>query len=84
MNVDEVNTEIKGLTVYPNPTSDLINFKTNATLVMQVIDINGRLVGNYGIENGSSIDTQSWLKGVYFLNLTDEQGHSKHLKLIVQ
>src|SRR5574343_20917 len=84
VNVDEVDTDIKGLTVYPNPTSGLINFKTNATLVMQVIDINGRLVGEYEIESGSSIDTQSWLKGVYFLNLSDEQGHSKHLKLIVQ
>lgn len=82
--VDEVGLEIKGLTVYPNPTSGVINFKTNATLEMQVVDINGRLMGIFAIENGATIDTHSWLKGVYYLNLSDEQGHLTHVKLIVQ
>ena len=82
--INEVETEIKGLRVYPNPTSSLINFQTIVPLSLHVVDINGRLIENYSIENGSTLDTTHWLKGLYYLSLSDEDGHSKHIKLIVQ
>jgi hypothetical protein len=82
--INEVESEIKGLRVYPNPTASLINFQTIAPLTMQVVDINGRLIQNYSIENGSTLDTTHWLKGLYYLSLSDEEGHSNHIKLIVQ
>jgi hypothetical protein len=82
--INEVETEIKGLRVYPNPTSSLINFQTIVPLTLHVVDINGRLIENYSIENGSTLDTTDWLKGLYYLSLSDEEGHSNHIKLIVQ
>lgn len=79
-----------GFNVWPNPTTDVINYKlkvSNESTNVSLIDIQGRLIYSKEIKeqtNGylnDSIDTESFSKGVYFLRI--EQGRSIITKKVV-
>ena len=78
--IQEPNSAILNVKVYPNPTTDLLTVSIHDSKLSQVIievsDINGRLVsyGKYaGITNNIGINTNSWERGSYFLNLKSSQ-----------
>jgi len=59
-----------GLSVYPNPTSDIVYIDGNYTqLKVIVYDILGKQLMNKSITN--SIDISQLEKGVYILQLSD-------------
>jgi hypothetical protein len=64
-----------GIHLYPNPTTDLLNFSL-AGLVntpVTVIDVNGRLVLNTVISSENNIDVSSLKSGAYFVQLEVEK-----------
>jgi len=65
------DSEINGINLYPNPTSNIINFSKNDLegTPVRVIDFNGRLVLNTVISTSNSINIESLVKGVYFVQL---------------
>jgi hypothetical protein len=78
--------------VWPNPAKEMINFKfasqSNKSCLVQLIDLQGRVVysqnilGSSSINNGN-INTTSFSKGIYFLSLS--QGTKKtHKKIVLQ
>lgn len=84
--------ELSSFMVWPNPAKEMINFKfafqSNETFLVQLIDLQGRVVysqnilGSSSINNGN-INTTSFSKGIYFLSLS--QGTKKtHKKIVLQ
>ncbi len=66
--------ELNGITLYPNPTVERLNFSLtglNDTQV-QVFDINGRLALNTAIDASNGINVSTLKTGVYFANFTVE------------
>lgn len=64
------------ITVFPNPSSDLIAIQVGALLSsdlsIQLLDINGKLIQQTQINKGQTIayfDTQSMYSGVYFVQI---------------
>jgi hypothetical protein len=67
------------LSIFPNPTSDVLNVKfNNSTTLIEtasIYDISGRLVMNAAVAN-QTIDVKSLASGPYLLILKDEKGIS--------
>ena len=84
--------ELSSFMVWPNPAKEMINYQfasqSNETFLVQLIDLQGRVVysqnilGSSSINNGN-INTTSFSKGIYFLSLS--QGTKKtHKKIVLQ
>ena len=78
--IQEPDAELLNVNVFPNPTTDLITVSIQdiklSELIIEVSDLNGKIVssGKYaGISNNIGINTSSWERGTYFLNLKDNQ-----------
>ncbi len=78
--------------VYPNPAKEQLNIKisniTDAELSLAIIDITGRIIySKANIENDSTgslttINTNSWNSGVYFLNIK-KSNTNEVIKIII-
>ena len=72
---------IENLVVYPNPTEGIVNFEFpdlfNSDIALNLIDTQGRLVKDFGLYKFNSetskvsLDLSSFAKGVYFINITN-------------
>ncbi|MDP1745727.1 MAG: PCMD domain-containing protein, partial [Bacteroidota bacterium] len=70
--IDEKNIYSDKVKVFPNPASDEINI--NATIDeadnIQIIDVSGKLMGNYKIQNyNANINTGLFAEGIYFYEI---------------
>jgi hypothetical protein len=61
----------KDLKLYPNPTSDILNFslKGIGNTAVQIIDVSGKMVMGTKISHDNQIDVASLESGVYFVML---------------
>ena len=60
----------RGVTIYPNPSSSLLNIKLNANVTIKnitVMDVTGKEI--FKQNNAASIDVRSFAKGLYFLKI---------------
>jgi len=66
--------QVNGINLYPNPTSDIINFSIRDIegTSVTIIDINGRTVLNTVISSDNNINIENLNKGVYFVQLEVE------------
>ncbi|MEM9051250.1 MAG: T9SS type A sorting domain-containing protein [Bacteroidota bacterium] len=71
----DISTKV--LTVYPNPTTDLLFFDGCENSEYRVIDISGKTI-DQGIYNGDAISTTKWDDGIYLIK-ADECGTGKIL-----
>ena len=65
--------------IYPNPTSDFLNIKENATIEnninsVQILDTNGRLIKNFK-DHFYKLDIQELPKGNYVLIINTQKGN---------
>jgi len=68
--------------VYPNPAISNITIEAPIDSKIDIIDISGRVLGSYNIDNSSSINIniESFTSGLYFVNVTHNQSsYSKKL-----
>jgi hypothetical protein len=67
--------EINGINIYPNPTTDYINFSLKGleNTPVSIIDLNGKLIVNTKISTDNSINVTSLNSGVYFVQLEVEK-----------
>ena len=88
LNTNTLSTDT--LKVWPNPAKQIVNYQfattSNQTCFVQLIDLQGRIVYSQNIMGGAAtikgeINTSSYSKGVYFLNLS--QGNQKSYKKVV-
>ena len=74
-------------TLYPNPVNDVLFFKSAAEighLTIKILTIEGRLLStqNLEFERQASLDVSTLSKGVYFLNIEEENGNTSIKKFI--
>ena len=65
---------LNGISLYPNPTSTMVNFslKNIEGTPVRVIDVNGRTVLKTTISSDSNINVETLTNGVYFVQLQVE------------
>ncbi|WP_299217278.1 T9SS type A sorting domain-containing protein [uncultured Dokdonia sp.] len=82
LSVDEIteNSSENILRVFPNPTSDILNFRTSGAHLIsayQIIDYTGRVIDEGFVESLSqgTIDVSNYTNGVYFIKaITQNNG----------
>jgi hypothetical protein len=92
--IDNVNEQHSNsiIKIFPNPTSNQLNIliksKTNSVLNLRILDINGMeiyldKINTYKGEINKNIDVSKFAKGIYILQLQDNENTSSS-KFIVQ
>lgn len=77
----EDQTEIS---VYPNPTSDLLNISTSEECLVELKDAQGKLIEIYNVNAlTSSIDVSMYERGTYLLVFHKNGATIKQLKVVV-
>ncbi|HBW87179.1 MAG TPA: hypothetical protein DEF82_10715 [Crocinitomicaceae bacterium] len=88
--LDEESTEIKGVSLYPNPTngssSMIMEANTSGMALITLLDMSGKQVSVanaslFAGENTINLATENLNSGVYFVNV-DFQGATKTMKLV--
>lgn len=72
--------------LYPNPTQNHFNIKTSQVIEkIRIYDVSGKLVySENGKQSALKIATEAWQKGLYFVNLSFENGQRHVEKLLVR
>lgn len=67
--------QINGIKLYPNPTTDIINFSLNglADTPVTVVDVNGKIIVSTKISSENNLDVSALNSGVYFVQLEIEK-----------
>ena len=65
------DNEISLFSIYPNPTSDVVNFNSINELQIDVTDINGKRIMNKTISPNGQLDISNLNSGIYFVTATD-------------
>ncbi len=83
---DAITSNLK-FTVYPNPTADIVNLKTenidDGILFYQLYSVSGQLLSNDKItENTTSIAMRNFPNGTYFLKVIQNEESIKTFKII--
>ncbi len=84
-----VDDEIFGasISVYPNPTDNVVHIKTNANITsISIFDITGKVILNSQFKVGESttLDLSAFNAGMYLLKLEDDKGRVSIKKILVQ
>ncbi len=68
------------MAVFPNPATNSISLSSSVNAgIIEVSDINGRLVGSYTMNNNLvTIETQNYAPGVYIYNMFNEKKEIVH------
>ncbi|MES2139322.1 MAG: T9SS type A sorting domain-containing protein [Bacteroidota bacterium] len=77
--IEEKNIYSDKVNVFPNPATDAINIKAEIDEAdnIQLIDVSGKLIGNYKIQNyNANINTALFAEGVYFYEIRDRKNKS--------
>lgn len=65
------------LSVYPNPSKDVVNLEWSTSdewNSIQITDINGKVIFEESVNsNSKKLETSNWQRGVYFINLIGEK-----------
>ncbi len=82
------NTSVKGILaastqIFPNPFNTALTIVSEKAVAFSVIDVQGKTVAtSQEIAGKASINTESWLQGVYFIQLVGENGESHTVKVV--
>ena len=67
--------ELVNFTIYPNPSSNVLNLKlthNNKSTKIEVFDVLGKLTYNAMVNSETSINVTNWNSGLYFVKLSSE------------
>ncbi len=76
-------TPLANLKVFPNPTSRALFFNTSRLLTARVFSTNGKKIANFEAVPGSQGLRLDVAPGLYFLNVSDNQGNQQSFKIVV-
>ncbi len=83
--IDENSNDIT-MTLYPNPTSEVLTIKhyQNKSLSMQVLNGSGQIILQERLSGTTkSLNVSGWAAGLYMLILQDEHGHKGTERFVV-
>ena len=82
-NPRENTAEVNPITIYPNPTSDLVNISgLPENSLISIYDMSGRLVKT--VANESQLTLEDVVSGVYLVNITNEQSETIYSSRIIK
>ena len=79
-----ISENINNIQIYPNPASNFINISTNATEISDLIikDMSGKVVYTDNFNSKISINTESYSKGIYLIDVKNKNGiYSKKITI---
>ena len=77
--------ELASSNIYPNPSGEIFNIKSDMELNIVITDLTGRIVWEKAIPSGNNEIKLNYPNGVYFVKLSDKQsGKSLTKKLVIQ
>jgi len=80
-----LNENTNDIEVYPNPTKDFINIKTNLKITScKIIDLAGKVIAEYQGATKQINFQNGFLKGVYFLEINTEENNTFIKKIIIE
>lgn len=68
-NVLSIGDLSSSFSVYPNPTTDLINLQINKRVEVNLYNVTGQIIENKTIDYNGFLDLSSYPKGTYYLRL---------------
>lgn len=73
-----------GFSVYPNPAhgAATVSFEKAANYNVSLIELNGRVVSTISVKGENSVYFNNLNKGIYLIQVTDEDGNTAYSKLI--
>jgi uncharacterized repeat protein (TIGR01451 family) len=85
----EDEEHIAGLSVYPNPVSELLHLSfandDEITLFIRLSELSGKVLVERSLKgSAASIDVQALSSGVYLLHITNEAGQQSWRKILVK
>ena len=78
------NTTFAELTVFPNPVIDNLHINTKMINSIEIYSVLGKKMSFKTDNITHTIDVSSFEKGIYFLNIKNQKGKSKTVKMIKQ
>jgi serine protease len=83
--VNEISLAQNNIQIYPNPATDKINVvvKNKTENELSVYDINGKLIYQNTISTATTIHTEKWSRGLYFIKVSNAEGVST-TKIVLQ
>ncbi|MNY13699.1 Beta-agarase D precursor [compost metagenome] len=80
------NLKVQKVRIYPNPTSERLYIATASKLIrFNIYDMSGReLLRNDFLNENYSIDVSRFRKGIYILELTNDEGQFTSQKFIIE
>jgi hypothetical protein len=76
----------KLIKIFPNPANNIINITTekiNGISVLEMYDLQGRLIATKNFNSKLTVDVSGWSSGVYFTVIKDADGAVLHREKIV-
>lgn len=81
--VEEIALE-KGFSVFPNPTSGILNVSCTEDVSITVTDMTGKVVFSANnVHNGGSVNLSALQKGLYIATLKGISGNEKSEKIVI-
>ena len=59
--------------LYPNPSSDFFNVELEESGVLQVFDVNGKLVTHNDLDKSAKVDVSTWASGMYHVSIKSNE-----------
>ncbi|MGB1102898.1 MAG: T9SS type A sorting domain-containing protein [Crocinitomicaceae bacterium] len=66
----------KSISIYPNPTVDMITIEFEGTFVYELMDINGAIITQSTATDKEEVSLENVASGVYFVNVTSGENTS--------
>lgn len=75
VNTNEIDGIVNNVSVYPNPANNKVSIESTVSAQsVEVMDITGRMIGNYTmLNNKSEINSEAFAKGMYIYQVIDDQ-----------
>lgn len=74
------------ISLFPNPTTDILTIQTNTfdPILIRVYSINGQLLVQSIVKKEAAIDLQLFEKGIYLIELQEENGNKSIQRILKQ
>lgn len=81
--LNEETSPLNDVTIFPNPTSDIVSINNALSSIITIADITGQIIySNKSNESKLVINVRDFAKGMYILSI-EKDGYSKTQKLII-
>ncbi|NOU18753.1 MAG: T9SS type A sorting domain-containing protein [Bacteroidales bacterium] len=80
---ENLDNPVSEFNMYPNPASNVLTIITNSSNNQYtIVDIYGKTIERGNLKSEAHINVSTLVKGLYFVNITDDKGKTQTKKFI--